>query len=117
MDVTPATGFGALTDMTGAQPSQQRSWREILRGGFGRGALVALVFVLGLVQGSRAALGDLPLGELPPVAAPPPAAAVTEADALRGSFFRPADSSAVRPTPSLRQSRWNPAETERLALD
>lgn len=116
MDVTPATGFGALTDMTGAQPSQRRSWREILRGGFGRGALVALVFVLGLVQGSRAALGDMPLGELPPVESAPPAS-VTEADALRGSFFRPAGSSAVRPTPSLHQSRWKPAEARRLALD
>jgi hypothetical protein len=117
MDVTPGTASGALTHMSpSAQPPQRSSWMEIVQSGWSRGALVALVFVLGLVQGSRAALGDVPLAELPAAEAEAPAAGVTEPDALRGSFFRPAGSSAVRPTPSLRQSRWNPADAKRFAF-
>jgi hypothetical protein len=90
-----------------------------MQSGWSRGALVALVFVLGLLQGTRAALGDMPLAEVPAAAGAEtetPAAGVGEPDALRGHFFRPAGSDAVRPTLPLRQSRWNPAEAKRLAL-
>jgi hypothetical protein len=90
-----------------------------MQSGWSRGALVALVFVLGLLQGTRAALGDIPLADVPAAAGAAnetPAAGVSEPDALRGHFFRPSGSDAVRPMLRLRQSRWNPAEAERLAL-
>jgi hypothetical protein len=90
-----------------------------MQSSWSRGALVALVFVLGLLQGTRAALGDMPLAEVPAAAGAEtgtPAAGVSEPDALRGHFFRPAGSDAVRPALRLRQSRWNPAEAKRLAL-
>jgi hypothetical protein len=78
-------------------------------GWWSRGALVALVFLLGLLQGSRAALGDMPLRAAAESAAEAPAAsAVVESDALRGHFFRPAGSNAVRPAPRMRPSVWTP---------
>jgi len=120
MDVTPGTDSQALTVMLPCEPPSHRSLRrDIMQSGWSRGALVALVFVLGLLQGTRAALGDMPLAELPAATAAPaetPAAGVSEPDALRGHFFRPAGSDAVRPTLRLRQSRWIPAEAKRLAF-
>jgi hypothetical protein len=123
-DVTPGTDSVALTVMTPsttALPLPPPSLGvELARSAWGRGALVALVFVLGLLQGTRAALGDIPLAEAPAAAEAPaePPAGVTEPDALRGHFFRPAGSDAVRPSLRLQQGRWSPGEPEeeRLAL-
>jgi hypothetical protein len=93
-----------------AAPPHPSPWRDRLVGVWGRGVLVAIVFALGLLQGSRAALGDIPLDELADVAAPPTAdAAVVESDALRGHFFRPPGSNAVRPELRTRPSAWSPA--------
>lgn len=120
MDVTPGTDSPALTVMLPCEPPSHRSLRrELMQSSWSRGALVALVFVLGLLQGTRAALGDMPLAEVPAAAGAEtetPAAGVSEPDALRGYFFRPAGSDAVRPALRLRQSRWNPGEAKRLAL-
>jgi hypothetical protein len=120
MDVTPGTDSQALTVMLPCEPPSHRSLRrEIMQSSWSRGALVALVFVLGLLQGTRAALGDMPLADLPAVTAAPPEtrrAGVSEPDALRGHFFRP-DSDAgdpVAPAPEpLDPSR---GETPRLRL-
>ena len=77
--------------------------------------LVGVVFVLGLLQGSRAALGRMP--PLPELESPAgPVAGAREVDSLRGHFFRPQGSTAVRPVLRLRESRWLPAETRRSAL-
>jgi hypothetical protein len=85
-----------------------------------RSALVAIVFALGLLQGTRAALGDIQLGAgSEPAAeakAETPAARAQEPAELRGRFFRPEGSSAVRPTLRLRQSSWRPESDERLAF-
>jgi hypothetical protein len=120
MDVTPGTDSAALTVMLPCEtPSHRSLRREIVQSRWSRGALVAFVFVLGLLQGTRAALGDMPLAELSaPAEAKPeaPAAGVNEPDALRGHFFRPAGSDAVRPTLRLRQSRWTPGEANGLAF-
>jgi hypothetical protein len=121
-DVTPGTGSPALTDMSTPSEAPQRiERRDFLAGWWGRGALVALVMVLGLVQGSRAALGDISLDDAPKAtvdAAPPVPPAPEEADAspLRGRFYRPEGSDAVRPALRLRQSAWQPESLERLAL-
>ena len=120
MDVTPGPDSLALTPMLPAARAPHRSVRrDILQSGWSRGALVALVFVLGLLQGTRAALGDMPLRELPAAAeaqAETPGAGAIEPDALRGHFFRPAGSDAVRPRLRLHQSHWSPAEAKRLAF-
>jgi hypothetical protein len=121
MDVTPGTDSLALTVMMPTTPPPHRSVRrEFMIRWWSRSALVAIVFVLGLLQGTRAALGDIQLGTgSEPAAeakAETPAAGVREQDTLRGRFFRPEGSSAVRPTLRLRQSSWRPAPTERLAL-
>jgi hypothetical protein len=110
MDATPGPVPVALTDVTAAHPLP-RPLRT--RAAWARGLLVGLVFALGLLQGSRAALGDIPLGA---EREPPPAAGLVEPDALRGHFFRPVGSTAVRPVLRLRASAWTPAEPERLAL-
>ena len=119
MDVTPGPDSLALTlMMPAAEPPHRSVRRDVMQSRWSRGALVALVFVLGLLQGTRAALGDMPLSELPAAAeaqAETPAG-VSERDALRGHFFRPAGSDAVRPLLQLRQSRWNPDEAKRLAF-
>jgi hypothetical protein len=84
-----------------------------------RSALVALVFLLGLLQGTRAALGDMPLAG--DVAAPPPEASAAapatprETGPAGGRFFRPAGSDAQRPELRLRPSHWRPHAPERLA--
>ena len=121
MDVTPGTDSVALTVMLPTTPTPQRSVRrEILVRWWSRSALVAIVFVLGLLQGTRAALGDIQLGAGPDTAAEAkaetPAAGEREPADLRGRFFRPAGSNAVRPALRLRQGSWSPASDERLAL-
>jgi hypothetical protein len=69
--------------------------------------LVTSVVVLGLLQGSRTALGSAPLPSALQAAesASPPA---READWRRGHFYRPAGSDAVRPRPLLRPVVWLP---------
>jgi hypothetical protein len=84
-----------------------------------RGVLVALSFAFGLLQGSRAALGDAPLPAEPATQVEPgpesPEVGAGERDPLRGRFFRPARSNALRPLPRLHQSRWTPIPAPRLA--
>ena len=94
--------------------------REIVTRIWARSALVVFVFLLGLLQGTRAALGDMPLAS--DVAAPPPEAsaaapaAAREAGPVGGRFFRPTGSNARRPELRLRPSLWSPRPPERLAL-
>lgn len=114
MDATPGPVPVALTDVTAAHPSLRSPRRKLAASAWGRGLLVGLVFALGLLQGSRAALGDIPLGA--EEAAEAPAAGHFEPDALRGGFFRPLGSTAVRPDLRLRASAWTPAAPARLAL-
>jgi hypothetical protein len=120
MDVTPGTDSVALTVMLPTTPPPHRSVRrEILVRWWSRSALVAIVFVLGLLQGTRAALGDIELEAGPEAAAEAnetPAAGEREPAELRGRFFRPEGSNAVRPALRLRQSSWRPESGERLAL-
>jgi len=121
LDVTPGTDSVALTVMLPTtSPPHRSARRELMVRWWSRSALVAIVIVLGLLQGSRAALGDMPLGAgLEPSAeakAETPAPADPEQGELRGRFFRPAGSSAVRPALHLRPSRWIPAPGERIAL-
>jgi hypothetical protein len=111
MDATPGPVPVALTNVTATQPLQAKL-RNRAAGAWGRAVLVGLVFALGLLQGSRAALGDIPLGAEEPATA----AGHLEPDALRGHFFRPLGSTAVRPELRLRASVWTPAEPARLAL-
>jgi hypothetical protein len=70
-------------------------------------ALVGLVFVLGLLQGTRTALGLAPLAS-PPAPADVSAPPARELDPIRGHFFRPPGSDAVRPPLSLRPVVWWP---------
>lgn len=114
MDATPGPVPVALTDVTAAHPLPRPS-RTLTASAWARGLLVGLVFALGLLQGSRAALGDIPLDAEPLPAAESPAGHV-EQDALRGDFFRPVGSTAVRPALRLHASTWTPAEPTRLAL-
>jgi hypothetical protein len=81
-------------------PVAQR-WRQ--------SALVGAVIALGLLQGSRAALGRMPDASAegrPAAAAAPPQK--REVDAVRGHFYRPSGSDAVRPPLHLDERRWNP---------
>jgi hypothetical protein len=116
MDATPGPVPVALTDVSAAQPSQRSPHWKLAPGAWARGLLIGLVFALGLIQGSRAALGDIPLGEPEPAAAEAPLGGQVEPDALRGDFFRPLGSTAVRPVLQLRARVWTPAEPARLAL-
>jgi hypothetical protein len=73
----------------------------------GRSLLVALVMVLGLLHGSRTALGIGTAPDaiaLPDVAAPP----AYESDWRRGHFYRPVGSTATRPEVTLRPRVWRP---------
>jgi hypothetical protein len=116
MDATPGPVPVALTDVSAAIPLQRSPQAKLAPGAWVRALLVGLVFALGLFQGSRAALGDIPLGETEPAAAEAPAGGHVEPDALRGDFFRPLGSTAVRPTLQLRARTWTPAEPTRIAL-
>jgi hypothetical protein len=119
MDVTPGSDPLAFTL---ALPDARTPHRSAQRFGVGRwwlrSALVGVVFALGLLQGSRAALGRMPLAPALEVSAHAevPVAGELEADAIRGHFFRPKGSDAVRPVLRLRPSRWLPAEAKRVAL-
>jgi hypothetical protein len=72
-----------------------------------RALLVSFVVVLGLLQGSRTALGSAPL---PPAPATADVASLParEADWRRGHFYRPTGSAAERPRPVLRPVVWRP---------
>ena len=87
-----------------------RAWRQ--------STLVGIVFALGLLQGSRAALGRMPDAAAPgPLAqAEVPGAIAREADTVRGHFYRPEGSNAVRPVLRLQPGRWTPAVSPRVAL-
>lgn len=118
MDVTPGPVPAALTLMLPAAQAPHRSERRpAMLGGWSRSALVALTFVLGLLQGSRAALNDAPQepAPRPETHAEAPGEASRESDALRGHFYRPAGSRAVRPLLQLRERRWEPNAALRLA--
>ncbi len=78
-------------------------------------ALFGLVFVLGLLQGTRTALGLAPHASpaaRTDVSAPP----ARELDPIRGHFFRPPGSDAVRPPLSLRPAVWSPERPVPFAL-
>jgi hypothetical protein len=79
-----------------------------------RVALVTVVLVLGLFQGTRTALGRVPPESVAYVA--PIAVPVREHDPIRGHFFRPPGSDAVRPPLSLRPVAWWPERTMPVAL-
>ena len=119
MDATPGSDSLPLTL---ALPDARESRRRAQRFGVGRwwlrSALVGVVFALGLLQGSRAALGRMPLAPAlePSAHAEVPVAGELEADTIRGHFFRPKGSDAVRPVLRLRPSRWLPADAPRVAL-
>ena len=119
MDATPGSDSLASTLALPAASGLHRSARRRSMGRWWlESVLVAVVFALGLLQGSRAALGlgapepasePIALGEVPP-------SGVREADAARGHFYRPTGSDAVRPELRLQPSRWLPARPERIAL-
>jgi hypothetical protein len=98
----PAAGPAAAFPAALALPTSDAGRRWPLRV-----LLVTSVVVLGLLQGSRTALGSAPLPSAPQAAesASPPA---READWRRGHFYRPAGSAAVRPRPLLRPVVWLP---------
>jgi hypothetical protein len=88
--------------------------RKLANGLPGRSLLVALVMVLGLLHGSRTALGSgTPPSAvaLPEVSSPP----ARETDWRRGHFYRPAGSTAERPEVSLRPRVWRPEPRVALA--
>jgi hypothetical protein len=73
-------------------------------------ALVGAVIALGLLQGARAALGRMPEAAAPEPAAPAALPGeLREVDTLRGHFYRPEGSDAVRPPLRLDERRWTPA--------
>jgi len=117
MDATP--GSDSL-EFTPALPDARCAHRSARRKSVSRwwlqSALVGVVFALGLLQGSRAALGRMPLAPAfePSARAEAPAADVREAD-KRGHFFRPEGSDAVRPELRVRPSRWLPGKRVALA--
>ena len=118
MDPTPGTHSPALTCMvTTALPLHRSERRTLVSSWWLRSALVAVVLVLGLLQGTRAALGDVPLGDAAESVAAPadsPAVIPSERGGLRGRFFRPAGSDAVAPQLRVRRDRWAPAQIERF---
>jgi len=118
MDAT--LGSDSLTPtpaLPDARIPQRSAWRVSVGRWWLQSALVGIVFALGLLQGSRAALGRMPLA---PALEPPAHVAVRVddglgADTVRGHFYRPKGSDAVRPALRLWQSRWLPAEARRIA--
>lgn len=111
MDEAPGTELLAPEHaLPGAPPAHRSAGRHRFMGrGWRRGALVGVVFGLGLLQGSRAALGPLPDSD---AAASADVADVREpereVDSVRGHFYRPEGSDAVRPALRLRPERWAP---------
>ena len=119
MDATPGSDSLAPTLALPDARCPQRGARRIsVDHWWLRSALVGMVFALGLLQGSRAALGRLPLAPAleSSAHAEVPVAGGPEADTVRGHFYRPNGSEAVRPALRLRPSRWLPAEARRVAL-
>lgn len=117
MDEAPGTDPLALGQaLPGALPPHRSTRRKRMGRWWQRSALVGVVFALGLLQGSRAALGPVPE---PPAAEPAAFADVPgadrKADTRRGHFYRPEGSDAVRPALRLRPSRWTPAPRVALA--
>ena len=109
MDAAPDPARGSCEAALRAVARLHRNaWRTRMTGWPTRTLLVALVLVLGLLQGTRTALGRVPPASppaLPDVAAPP----THEPDWRRGHFFRPASSTASRPRLVLRPVVWRPA--------
>ena len=118
MDETPGSDPLEPTQaLPGARPPHRSARRKSVGRAWRQSALVGIVFALGLLQGSRAALGRMPEPAAEPAAhAEAPGANVREADTVRGHFFRPEGSSAVRPVLHLRPSRFTPAVAPRVAL-
>ena len=110
LEPTPALPDARPTHRSARRRSMSRAWRQ--------STLVGIVFALGLLQGSRAALGRMPDAAAPgPLAqAEVPGASAREADTVRGHFFRPEGSTAVRPALQREPSRWTPAVSPRVAL-
>jgi hypothetical protein len=115
MDAAPDLGRGTLVArntleaaLRAALGPHRSAWRTRTTGWPTRALLVALVLVLGLLHGTRTALGRVPPASppaTPDVAAPP----AREPDWRRGHFFRPAGSTASRPRLVLRPLVWRPA--------
>ena len=108
MDAAP----GLPSEIREAFPAARPAHRSAGRKAMGRRskpllAALALVAVLGGLQGARTALrAPRPLPPVAPdVASPPPA---READWRRGHFYRPAGSTASRPALVLRPLEWRP---------
>jgi hypothetical protein len=70
-------------------------------------ALMVTAALAGLSLGAHTALGASPRD----VERAAPVAGASEPDRLRGTFWRPAGSDAVRPTVSVRRVAWTPPET------
>ena len=118
MDATPGSDCLANTLALSDARAMHRCARSKSVGRWWlQSALVAVVFALGLLQGSRAALGRMPLAPAlePSAHAEGPVADVREVD-KRGHFFRPQGSDAVRPELHLRPGRWLPAHPPHVAL-
>ena len=67
------------------------------------GTLVLLTAMAGFLIGVRATGGTLPVFETPETAE------LRERDPIRGGFWRPAGSDAVRPVVRLEAKSWEPA--------
>jgi hypothetical protein len=112
----PRSPDGPLAPASPPEAPHRSSLRTRVVGLAGRALLVLVVLVLGLVHGSRTALGGAPApspAALPDVAAPP----AREPDWRRGHFYRPPGSTARRPGVALRPLSWRPAQAsdERVA--
>jgi hypothetical protein len=113
MDATLGSEPPAFTlALPDAHESHRSARRKSVSRWWLQSLLVGIVFALGLLQGSRAALGRMPLPPAPESAAPP-VEGVLEADTVRGHFYRPQGSTALRPVLRLRPSRWLPACSDR----
>lgn len=101
---TPVAGPGP----DGALFSPPLAWQRRAAGTTGRTLLVLLVIGLGLLHGTRTALGSarpLEADPLPDVAAPPP---VLETDWHGVTFYRPLGSTARPPEADLVPRVWIP---------
>ena len=115
MDATPGTEPLVAAAALPAPPvSHPTPRRRRVRRAWIDGALIGAVLALGLLQGARAALGGFVL-EVPP-AALAQSEAPSGDDALRGRFYRPPGSDAVRPPLRLEPHHWHPPSEARVAL-